>query len=74
MGQRGMQLHTSNLALIARVLAASRRPLLLHPLHLLGKLQPAVRHLFECAFYGWATCLRGTIFGLGRSLSVLIGP
>src|SRR5262249_24837497 len=59
-------------ALIARVLVASGSPLPVQPLHLLGKQQPAARHFFECAFYGRAICLRGTILGLGRSLSILI--
>jgi hypothetical protein len=62
------------LALIARVLVASGRPLPVQPFHLLGKLQPAACHFFECAFYGQTFCLRGTIFGLGRSMSVLIRP
>jgi hypothetical protein len=62
------------LALIARVLVASGRPLPVQPFHLLGKLQPAACHFFECAFYGHTFCLRGTIFGLGHSMSVLIRP
>src|SRR5262249_23201118 len=60
--------------LFARAPAASGSPLPVQPLHLLGKQQPAARHFFECAFYGRAICLRGTILGLGRSMSVLIRP
>ena len=48
--------------------------LMLHPLHLLGKYQPGARHFFECAFNVRVTCLCRTIFGLGRFLSVDVGP
>jgi hypothetical protein len=39
------------------------------PLHLFGE-----RDVFECALYERISCLRRAVFGLGRSLSILIRP